>query len=64
LVGDVLTGRADVAACEITVSHSRSRVVDFSYGYFYEDYRCLTKAPGISSRAFVVLKPFTSGVML
>jgi ABC-type amino acid transport substrate-binding protein len=64
LVGDVMSRRADIAACHVTVSQSRRAAVDFSYGYFYEDYRILTKAPTDSSRALVVLRPFSVLVSL
>jgi hypothetical protein len=59
LVGDVMRHKADMSVCEITVSQPRSTVIDFSYGYFYEDFRSMTKAPTTLSRPFVVLKPFS-----
>jgi hypothetical protein len=58
LVGDVASGRADISACDVTVSFERRSAVDFSYGYFYEDFRFMTRAPAEANRAFVLLKPF------
>jgi hypothetical protein len=59
LVGDVASGRAHMSACDVTVGFERRSAVDFSYGYFYEDFRFLTRAPVEANRAFVVLKPFS-----
>ncbi len=53
-----MSRRADMAACEITMTAERAPVIDFSYPYYLETMTFVTTSPNEVSRAFVVLKPF------
>jgi uncharacterized integral membrane protein len=64
MVGAVEQGHSDILACEMTISNERRKVVDFSYPYYQETMRFVTKAPRLKSRAFIVVKTFSGTVWL
>ena len=59
MIGMVQRQEVDMAACIITISHTRSQVVDFSLPYHYDAVRYMSHKPDYAPKRDVLIFPFS-----
>ena len=62
MVGEVLYGRADIAAADLTVTASRSKVISFSVPYMNVELGLIFKTPTVEFDLFAFFLPFSTSV--
>ena len=64
MVGEVLYGRADMAAADLTINAPRTEILSFSIPYMNVDLGVVYKKPTVNFNLFAFLMPFSTPVWL